>query len=373
MKKIILIALAILLITGIGIIVFVEQLSSPTGKSIVNEKAITIGYFGPMSGPVSDIGNNVYNSFKLAHGLNSKGVKIIYEDGKCDSNEAVNAALKLININRVKILVSGVCSSSTLAVAPIAQANNILLISPVAASPEITNAGENIFRISSSSKIMAEETAKKLIEKNITRVSILYELNDYPFGWKKDFIPAFKLLGGNVILVESFESGSKDLRTQLSKIKNQEQDAVLFIALSSVSSNLMLKQSHELNMKDQIVGNEAFSFKSVLQQNKDIVNNLLVLTFDYDINSIEMRKYLLEYNKRYGKLVDEEIYGALGYDTYMILQDSLDYCGEDIKCLKAYLGNVKRYNGASGVFSLDANGDGVRSFVLRNVVNGVVT
>ena len=71
---------------------------------------------------------------------------MIYEDGLCDGKGATNAVQKLINIDGVKIIIGGVCSGETLGAAPLAESSKVILFSPGSGSPDITNAGDYIFR-----------------------------------------------------------------------------------------------------------------------------------------------------------------------------------------------------------------------------------
>ena len=49
-------------------------------------------------------------------------------------------------IDKVKVIIGGVCSGETLGAAPITEAGKVILISPSATSPDITKAGDFVFR-----------------------------------------------------------------------------------------------------------------------------------------------------------------------------------------------------------------------------------
>ena len=97
---------------------------------------------------------------------------------------------------------------------------------------------------------------------------------------------------------------------------------------------------------------------------------MLVTTYGYDLDSIEMKNFLVDYKNKYGREVSEEIYGALGYDVYNILYESFEICGDNPECIKDYLNEVKERTGAGGKYILDEKGDAIRDVVVRKVVNG---
>jgi branched-chain amino acid transport system substrate-binding protein len=78
----------------------------------------------------------------------SKDVKmeLVIEDGKCNGADATSAAQKLITVDRVPVMIGGVCSSEALAVSKIAQENKIVNIVAASQSPNISQVGNYIFR-----------------------------------------------------------------------------------------------------------------------------------------------------------------------------------------------------------------------------------
>ena len=82
----------------------------------------------------------------VTRGINGKQVEVIAEDGACNAKSGVLAIQKLINQDKVKIIMGAGCSSETLGAAPIAEENKIILISWGSSSPDITKSGDYIFR-----------------------------------------------------------------------------------------------------------------------------------------------------------------------------------------------------------------------------------
>lgn len=360
----------VIVLAAISLII---MLPSPETGLILSAEPIKIGFIGPLSGMLAYTGEPVKNGFELAHEQNQfvdgKRIEVIYEDGKCNTKEAVDAANKLTEIDDVNVIVSGVCSSSTLGIAPIAEKKGIILVSPVAASPDITNAGDYVFRISSSSTLMASNAARISKEMGYNTAGILYELNDYPIGWKDEFADNFEKLGGKVLIEEGVNVGETDMKTHLLKINEKNPDIILFAVLAEPSAIRFLKQVKELNIDKQLLGSETFSFKSVISNSQ--AEGMLVATYDYDLGSAEMKSFLEDYKQKYGKDVTEEFYAVLGYDLYNLLHNAISSCGSDNpECIKKYLGNAGEQTGLSGTYRLDENGDAIRDVVLRRIEGG---
>lgn len=85
-----------------------------------------------------------------------------------------------------------------------------------------------------------------------------------------------------------------------------------------------------------------------------------------------MKSFLAAFKNKHGRPLEEEVYGALAYDLYNILANAIEICGNDTDCIKDRLYAVQNYTGASGIFSIDSNGDALHDFILRRVVDGIL-
>ena len=130
---------------------------------------IKIGAILPLTGDAAQWGIPPQKGAELAveeinkaGGINGKKLKLIVQDTKCEPKAGVSSFQKLISDKEIRIVIGGVCSSVTLAVAPIAEKNKILLISPASTNPKITNAGDYIFRVIPSDDLRGKVFAEYL-------------------------------------------------------------------------------------------------------------------------------------------------------------------------------------------------------------------
>lgn len=365
-KKTLFVIFSIAVVTSIFIAVRNSQIDN-------NGNTVKIGYFGPLTGPAAETSEQMFNAFRLAHTLQpsigNKDIQVIYEDDGCDSAKAVNAAKKLIEIDKVDILVSGVCSGSTLAVAPIAEKYKKILFTPVSSSPKITNAGDYVFRVSGNSSQMAVAVSK-LISNSLKyqKVSVLFENAEYTVGWKDSFVSEFQK-NGQVTRIEGFGSKDTDLKTQILKLSSEKPDALILVANSAVSANRIADQLKQLNVRIPVVGNEYFAFReSVVNPNTE---GYFVTLYKYNLDNPKLRSLTDEYKKNYNKEPGTEIYVAMTFDGYNVLRDIIDLCSVgDSNCYKKELYSVEGYEGASGVISIDEKGDTKREFSLKKIQQG---
>jgi branched-chain amino acid transport system substrate-binding protein len=115
-----------------------------------------------------------------AGGIDGKRLQIIFEDGKCTSKDALSAANKLIQVDKVKVILGGHCTPESVAIAPVAEKNKIVMLAGITSTPLLSSAGEYVFRTTSvstvQSTILAEIAVNKLGGK---KFAVIYEQSDF--------------------------------------------------------------------------------------------------------------------------------------------------------------------------------------------------
>ena len=325
------------------------------------EDTLKIGYIGPLSGGVSFIGEDEVRAIEFSvnkinkeSGINGEKVEIIFEDGKCDPKEAAIAADKLINIDKVKIILGGFCSGETLAIAPIAETNKVILLSTQSASPDITNAGEYVFRTFPSDAYRGKKYAELIKSMNITKVATLTEQTSFAKGLQDTFKKEFERYNGKII-AEEYSFGATDFKVQLEKIKNENPEAIFVIAQGGNSGLLAIKQIKEMGMNITLFGTYVFLSESVLKTAENSAEGMKILDSS---SKIQDRGLVDEYEELFDRKPSYTSILGAKYDALNILKDSIEECKEvNTECIKDYLYNITEYNGLIGNYSFDENGD----------------
>ncbi|MBT8333516.1 MAG: ABC transporter substrate-binding protein, partial [Deltaproteobacteria bacterium] len=108
------------------------------------EDMIKLGVVGPHSGDLASYGLPSVNAAKIlteqinaAGGINGKKIELLVEDTVCDAKTATDVATKLVS-DGAQIVLGGICSGSTKAALPIYQNAGLLVMSPSATNPALT-------------------------------------------------------------------------------------------------------------------------------------------------------------------------------------------------------------------------------------------
>jgi len=343
-------------------------------KEVVDFTPIKIGWLGPLTEDLSSLGSLDRKSVELAikeineaGGIYGRPFQVIYEDGMCDSKTASNAGNKLINIEKVAAIIGGYCSGETLAVAPVAEQNKVIMLSPASTAPSITDAGDYIFRDVPSDNYQGKYAANFVYYTlNKRKAAVLYAATDYATALGQVFESEFKELGGEIVSSDSFLQTTRDLRTQITKVKNSGAD-VLYFPTYTESAVAGLNQIKQLGLNIPVVGPETLSDPKVVAA--DGAEGLLYTT--------PVTKEDVEFKSKFASYTQSEVkelptFSAQSYDAAKILALAFKSAGggASIELVKNEMYKIKNFAGVSGQISFDKNGDLVGTSYEVMVVKG---
>ncbi len=304
-------------------------------------------------------------------GINGKKLIAVYEDGKCNPKDGNAAAQKLINVDKVKVIIGGSCSGETLGAAPIAESNKVLIISPSSTSPDITNAGDFIFRVAPSDAkagIVASDYAYNSLKAR--KAALITELADYPQGLRRVFKENFINFGGKIVADETYNPEDTDFRTQATKVKSSNPDIVYIVPQAPPKGILLLKQMKETGINKQILTAEVLIGRDVIKENTLLADGLIGVEQKFDDNNPKATALFAKYRQQTKQEPPFPTYMAGAYDIVYLMADGIRKHGYNGENLRNYLYSVKNYQGAIGNLTLDTYGDPIMDFDVKQVKNG---
>jgi len=368
MKKI-WIGVLILIIAALAVLLVVTQTKR-------GPEEIKIGAILPLTGEAAKYGKSAKRGIDLAleeinakGGIKGKKLTIIYEDSKGNPKEGVSAILKLITVHKVPAILGAMSSSVTLAIAPIAEENKIVLLSPASSSPKITHAGDYIFRNCYSDIYEGKKMAHYIYnETRYKKVAIIHINNDYGIGLREAFRDEFNKLGGKVVAVETYDFGATDFRTQLSKIKESDPDAIYIVGYSEMGR--LLVQAKELELRIPFFSCIMFEDPDILKVAGDIAEGVVYTYPSYNPKSREdvVANFINIFEKKYNQKPDG--FAANAYDALKILALAIEKGGGKSEQIKKALYSIKDYPGVTGKTSFDGNGDVIKPIGIKQSVRG---
>lgn len=325
-----------------------------------NTDTIKIGYVGPLTGGAAAYGQDVKSGvelyFKENPTINGKKVEVIYEDGKCNGQDAANAAQKLINVDKVEVILGGQCSGESMAIAPIVAQTGKVMLSSLSSSPELTSAGPHFFRNYPSDDKVTETLVEDLLANNYQKIAILAEQTDFSQGYKEAIKKHLKNKNAEdrLVMEESYAVDNTDFRTLLTKAKEKEVDAIVSVGQTPVTNGFTVKQAKELGVDAQIYGPDTIDGKDFFDTAKDASEGVkqVVVAEDPSRNGYPEFAEKVKDISQYAPL-----FIAFGYDGAAIVSQAIAEEGYSADAIKAYLSNMGTYKGLASDVTFDENGD----------------
>ena len=199
---------------------------------------IKIGVAGPHSGDLASYGLPSVNAAKIvaekinaAGGIDGKMIELLIEDTVCKPEVATNTATKLVS-DGAQLVLGGICSGATKAALPIYNNAGILVMSPSATNPALTQSGDypNFFRTIAPDDAQAQlDVDFALNTLGYTKIAVVHDKGDYGKGFA-EFAKKFLEDSGKaeVVLFEGVTPGAVDYSAIVQKIKQSGAEAVMF-------------------------------------------------------------------------------------------------------------------------------------------------
>ncbi len=342
------------------------------GCAKTEEKEIKIGAILPLTGDLADPGSKSINAIKLViDEYNSSKpkmpIKLFVEDSKANPVDGVNAIRKLINVNNIKLIIGDITSGVTLAIAPIAEKEHVVVLAPGASNPKVREAGDYIFRNWASDSFDGEVMAKYLTRRlGKKRAAVIYVNNDYGYGLANAFEKTFVEYGGLVILKENYEQGSSDFRNILTKMREANSDCV-YLPGHPRENGILVRQLREMRINTTISANLSVETPDFYNLAKEAGDGVFFSTPAFDLSSNEqnIKKFIEDYQSKYSSKPDAT--AGHSYDAANIMLQAIRMADYDISKVKDQLYIIKDYPGVTGNTTLDDHGDVVKPVMIKKL------
>ena len=300
---------------------------------LVHADSVKIGFNVPLTGFAAADGKSALNGAKLAvkqanqaGGINGKMIELVVYDDQASPKQAVPISNKLIEKDKVIAAISGSYSGATRAAAGVFQSAEIPYISAYAVHPEITKAGNYVFRTSFMGEVQGRAGAKLIaatLQRN--RVVLITLKND--FG--KSLAAGFKEAAGqfNLQIVNEYEYSIKDRQFGpiVAKVKADAPEAIYATGYFFTAGPLV-SQLRAAGITVPVIGQEGYDSEQFIKiAGKASEGTIITTSLDRDSNSSETRSFITEFEAMAGHKVD--MVAASGHTAMKVLVAAMKKAG----------------------------------------------
>lgn len=257
-------------------------------------QTIKIGVVGPTTGAVTQYGDMVREGvdtaverINAAGGINGKKLETVVIDDGCEPKQGPVAANRVVN-SKIGFVVGHVCSGATIAAADVYNNEGVVMVTPSATSPALTD-GKNyefIFRTIGRDDQQGPAAAKFILEKlKPKKAAVLHDKQSYGQGIATAVKNDLEKGGVPVAIFEGINAGDSDYSAVITKLKSQGVDFVYYGGYHP-EMGLLLRQAAEQGVKAKWMGPEGTGNPDINAIAGDAVEGmLLTLPADFTQNA----------------------------------------------------------------------------------------
>lgn len=331
-------------------------------ESSADGAVVKIGFIGPLTGDYANYGTLCRQAVEMAideinakGGVNGASIKLFAEDSEGDSQKALAAMEKLSSSDKVCAIIGPVLTGETFSVAERAQAEGIVIITPSASHKDITNVGDYIFRTTPSDGLQGEVAGKYWSQVlGYTKLAVLYAKNDYSQGLYESMSEAFTQDGGQIVAAETFMVGDKDFKTQLTKLKNTDAQAIYLPDYTAEMAQI-LEQAAQLGIDKPFLSGDGFLSEEIYSLAGQYTDGVVYTASARVEESNKNKEFKDAYTARWG--IGPDSFATNAYDATYILVSVIEKVGTDRKAIKTGVEQVKDFEGVNGIINFAPNGD----------------
>ncbi|MBA7620892.1 Leucine-, isoleucine-, valine-, threonine-, and alanine-binding protein [subsurface metagenome] len=328
---------------------------------------IKIGAIMDITGALSGIGSIIRDGAVLAvkeineaGGINGKQVKLIVEDGATDTTTGFEAVKKLVEVNGCKVIIGPMISPAVIASGPYVAERGVVIVSPSATSPEITDQDwrQFVFRTCTSDILQGEAMTQLIIEKGYKKVATLVVDNTYGAGIEE--VAKEKLAGkAEIVATIKYDLAKLDYLTELQIIKDRNPDAIIHVGYHD-DAQIMYKQALQLGLDNILwVAAEGVYSDYTLEmvEAAEFMEKAVIGTSPIAPEGLStFEEFAAAYEADFG--IPPGVYADTVYDATKMVALAIEQGGYDgAKISEALLEIGHNYPGVSGTITFSPVGD----------------
>ncbi|GGD87509.1 ABC transporter substrate-binding protein [Rhizobium anhuiense] len=354
----------------------------PAG-ALAADGTIKLGLVAPMSGPNARYGAFSMHGAELAvkdindaGGVNGMKIELLNADSQGTPVEGVSAARRLIDQDGVDFIIGDVSSSVTLAIQPVAEDAEVLLLNAASSNPKITyQAGVGGFKWTyrnyptdeNRALIVAKYAAE---QRGFTKFAVLSVDSDYgrsAITFTKKYLPDFK---GEILSEDYYKEGEVDFRSVLAKIRDNGAQAIIMYGLADTTP-IIARQMIELGIagKVTLIGNGEFNTEKTVKSAPSALEGAVeAAAWLPQFDSPESKAFVDKFTATYDEAPNNHAY--VHWDTVNLLAAAIKQAGSADKVkVRDALSKIK-YKSPVGEVTFDDHNQARLPMILLQIENG---
>ena len=333
------------------------------------QEPIHIGSFLSVTGPAAFLGDPEQKTLELyvekinaAGGVNGRKLKLTVYDSAGDAEKARAFAKRLIEQDKVDLIIGGSTTGETMAVVPLVEQAQIPFISLAGAVVIVEPVKKWVFKTPHSDRQACERIFVDMKSRGTTRIALITGPGGFDKSMRGQCMGVAKKHGIEILADEAYGAGDTDMTAQLTKIKNTNGVQAVLNCGFGQGPAIVTKNFRQLSLGFPLYQSHGVASKGFIQLAGGAADGVrlpaaALLVADSLPGSDPQKKVVLAYKNEYESRFKSDVstFGGHAYDGLMIAVDALRRAGVvDKAVVRDAIENTRAFMGTAGEFNFSA-------------------
>ena len=349
---------------------------------------IKIGAVLSVTGPAAFLGDPQLKTLQLyVEKINKEGgvlgrqLQLFHYDDGSDAAKANGFAKRLVDDDKVDVIVGGSNTGSTMSMIPVVEKAEVPFMSMGGAVVVVEPVKKWVFKTPHTDRMAAEKIFDDMKKRGLTKVALLSETSGFGASGKKESEAMAAKMGITFVANETYGPKDTDMTPQLTKIKNTAGVQAVLVFGFGQGPAIVTKNYKQLGIALPLyhthgVASEEFIKLAGAAAEAARLPSPALLVAEKLAASDPQKGVVMAYRKAYMDRFKEDVstFGGYGYDGLMIALDAMKRVGStDKKKVRDAIEATKGYIGTTGKLNMsptDHMGLDQSAFRMLEIKNG---
>jgi branched-chain amino acid transport system substrate-binding protein len=330
---------------------------------------IRIGAFLSVTGPAAFLGDPEQKTLELyverlnaAGGVLGRKLELVAYDSGGDAEKARTFAKRLIEQDRVDVIVGGSTTGETMAVVPLAEAAGMPFISLAGAVVIVEPVKRWVFKTPHTDRMACDKVFVDMKARGVAKAALISGSGGFDKSMRGQCLAVAKNHGIAIVADETYGAGDTDMTAQLTKIKNAAGVQAVLNAGFGQGPAIVTKNYKQLGIGVPLYQSHGVASKQYIQLAGEAAEGVrlpaaALLVAETLPDSDPQKTVVLEYKRAYEARFKQDVstFGGHAYDGLMLAVEAMKRAGSADKAkVRDALEQIRGYMGTAGVVNMSA-------------------
>jgi len=314
-------------------------------------------------------------------GVLGRELQLVYYDDGSDAAKANSFGKRLIEDDKVDVLIGGTTTGATMSMIPLIEKAGIPFVSLAGAVVVIEPVKKFTFKTAHTDRMAAEKVFEDMKKRGISKVALLSETSGFGQSGKKESEAVAANYGISFVANETYGPKDTDVSPQLTKIKNTAGVQAVFVFGLGQGPAIVTKNYRQLDIKFPLYHAHGVASEDFIKLAGPAAEGVrlpaaAILVPNKLANNDPQKAVVLAYTKAFSERwkTDVSTFGGHAYDALMISVQAINRAGSTDKAkVRDAIEATKGYVGTGGVVNMSATdhmGLDLSAFKMLEIKNG---